>query len=303
MPKAKANNIEIEYDTFGESSSKPLLLVMGLSGQMILWEEEFCKKLVDKGFYVIRFDNRDVGLSTKFEEGGIFEPNDIMKAINLQMRGKEVPAPYKIEDMADDAIGLLDALNIDKAHICGASMGGMIVQEMAIKYPSRILSLTSIMSTTGRADLPQPKPEAMKILLTPSPEERDAFIEHSVNLWSVLHGSGFPFDEERVREMAAKGYDRSFYPQGAARQLVGIIASGSRKAKLGSVNVPTLVIHGGDDPLVPLEGGKDTAESIPGAELLIIEGMGHELPPDAWPQIIDAISANADKAKTLPLVE
>jgi pimeloyl-ACP methyl ester carboxylesterase len=297
MPKAKANNIEIEYDTFGDSSSKPLLLVMGLGVQMIGWREEFCEKLVDKGFYVIRFDNRDVGLSTKIEEAGVLDVNDIVKAINAQIKGKEVQAPYKIEDMADDAIGLLDALNVDKAHICGAPMGGMIVQEMAIKYPSRVLSLTSIMSTTGRADLPQPKPEAMKLLMTPSPEERDAYIEYSVNLWRVLHGSGFPFDEEEIREMAAKGYDRSFYPQGVNRQLVGILASGSRKDKLASVNVPTQVIHGGDDPLVPLEGGKDTAESIPGAELLIIEGMGHELPPEAWPQIIDAISANADKAK------
>ena len=298
MPKAKANNIEIEYGTFGDSSSKPLLLVMGLGDQMIGWEEEFCEKLVDKGFYVIKFDNRDVGLSTKFEEAGVPHGKDIMKAIDSWRRGKEVQAPYKMEDMADDAIGLLDALNIDKAHICGVSMGGSIVQEMAIKYPSRVLSLISIMSSTGRGDLPQPKPEAMKLYMTPIPEERDGYIEYSVNLERVLHGPGFPFDEERVREIAAKSYDRSFYPQGTVRQLIAGFASGSRKVKLASVNVPTLVIHGGDDPIVPLEGGKDTAESIPGAELLIIEGMGHELPPEAWPQIIDAISANADKAKT-----
>ena len=297
MPKAKANNIEIEYDTFGDSSSKPLLLVMGLGVQMIGWREEFCERLVDKGFYVIRYDNRDVGLSTKIEEGGTFDNKDIIKAINLRMKGEEVQAPYKIEDMADDAIGLLDALNVDKAHICGASMGGMIVQEIAIKYPSRVLSLTSIMSTTGRDDLPQPKPEALKILMTPVPEERDAYIEYSVNMWRVLNGSGFPYDEAEIREMAAKGYDRSFYPQGVNKQLVGIFASESRETRLASVKVPALVIHGGDDPLVPLEGGKDTAESIPGAELLIIEGMGHELPPEAWPQIIDAISANADKTK------
>jgi pimeloyl-ACP methyl ester carboxylesterase len=273
MPKAKANNIEIEYDTFGDPSSKPLLLVAGLGTQMIWWREEFCEKLVDKGFYVIRFDNRDVGLSTK------------------------VSAPYNLQDMADDAISLLDALNVDKAHICGASMGGSIVQEMAIKYPARILSLTSIMSTTGRADLPPAKPEAMKLLMMPAPEERDGYIEYYVNLWRVLHGSKFPFDEDEGREMAAKSYDRSFYPQGIDRQLMGSIASGSRKSKLASVNVQTLVIHGGDDPIVSLEGGKDTAESIPGAELLIIEGMGHALPPEAWSQIIDAISANANKAK------
>ena len=275
MPKAKANNIEIEYDTFGDSSARPLLLVMGLGAQMIRWEEEFCEKLVDKGFYVIRFDNRDVGLSTK------------------------VSAPYNLQDMADDAISLLDALNVDKAHICGASMGGSIVQAMAIKYPARILSLTSIMSTTGRANLPPAKPEAVKLLMMPAPEERDGYIEYYVNLWRVLHGSGFPFDEEEGREMAAKSYDRSFYPPGIDRQVMAISVSGSRKTKLASVNVPTQIIHGGDDPIVSVEGGKDTAETIPGAELLIIEGMGHALPPEAWPQIIDAISANADKAKTL----
>jgi pimeloyl-ACP methyl ester carboxylesterase len=277
MPKAKANNIEIEYDTFGDPSSKPLLLVAGLGTQMIWWREEFCEKLVDKGFYVIRFDNRDVGLSTKWEE---------------------VSAPYTLEDMADDALGLLDALNIDKAHICGASMGGSIVQEMAIKYPARILSLTSIMSTTGRADLPPAKPEAVKLLMMPAPEERDGYIKYYVNLWRVLHGSGFPFDEVEGREMAAKSYDRSFYPPGIDRQVMAISVSRSRKTKLASVNVPTQIIHGGDDPVVSVEGGKDTAETIPGAELQIIEGMGHALPPEAWPQIIDAISANANKAKS-----
>jgi len=274
MPKAKANNIEIEYDTFGDPSSKPLLLVAGLGTQMIWWREEFCEKLVDKGFYVIRFDNRDVGLSTK------------------------VSAPYNLQDMADDAISLLDALNVDKAHICGASMGGSIVQAMAIKYPARILSLTSIMSTTGRADLPPAKPEAMKLLMMPAPEERDGYIEYYVKLWRVLYGSGFPFDEEDGHEMAAKSYDRSFYPPGIDRQVMAISVSGSRKTKLASVNVPTQIIHGGDDPIVSVEGGKDTAETIPGAELLIIEGMGHALPPEVWPQIIDAISANADKTKS-----
>ncbi len=273
MTKAKANNIEIEYDTFGSPSSKPLLLVAGLGTQMIWWREEFCEKLVDKGFFVIRFDNRDVGLSTK------------------------VSAPYNLQDMADDAISLLDALNVDKAHICGASMGGSIIQEMAIKYPARILSLTSIMSTTGRAGLPPPKPEAIKLLMMPAPEERDGYIEYYENLWRVLHGTGFPFDEKEGREMAAKSYDRSFYPPGIDRQVMAISTSGSRKTKLASVSVPTQIIHGGDDPVVSVEGGKDTAETIQGAELLIIEGMGHALPREAWSQIIDAISANADKAK------
>lgn len=292
MPKAKANNIEIEYDTFGDPSSKPLLLVMGLGAQMIAYLEELCMMLVDKGFYVIRFDNRDVGLSTKFEEAGV--PN-IMNEIMAFQRGETISPPYTIEDMSDDAVGLLDALNIEKAHICGASMGGMIVQTIAFRHPTRVLSLTSIMSTTGNPNLPQPKPEAMQLLLKPAPTEREAYIEESVKRHRILYGSGFPYHEDKARELAAAIYDRSFYPQGMVRQLVAILANGNRKPKLGSIKVPTLVIHGGDDPLVPVEGGKETAESIPGAELVIIEGMGHSLPPEAWPQIVDAIAKNANK--------
>ena len=292
MPKAKANNIEIEYDTFGDPSSKPLLLVMGLGAQMIAYLEELCMMLVDKGFYVIRFDNRDVGLSTKFEEAGV--PN-IMNAIMAFQRGETISPPYTIEDMSDDAVGLLDALNIEKAHICGASMGGMIVQTIAFRHPTRVLSLTSIMSTTGNPNLPQAKPEALQILLKLAPTEREAYIEESVKRRRILYGSGFPYHEDKARELAAALYDRSFYPQGMARQLVAILANGNRKPKLGSIKVPTLVIHGGDDPLVPVEGGKETAETIPGAELIIIEGMGHSLPPETWPQIVDAIAKNANK--------
>jgi len=292
MPKAKVNNIEIEYETFGDPSAKPLLLVMGLGAQMITWEEEFCTKFVDKGFYVIRFDNRDVGLSTKFEEAGV--PN-IMKEVMAVQRGKTISPPYTVEDMADDAVGLLDALNIEKAHICGASMGGMIVQIIAFRHPSRVKSLTSIMSTTGNPNLPQPKPEAMQVLLKPAPTEREACIEESVKRRRILHGSGFPYHEDKIRELTAALYDRSFYPQGMARQLVAVLAAENRVPKLGSITVPTLVIHGGDDPLVSLEGGKETAESILGAEFIIIDGMGHSLPPEAWPQIVDAIAKNADK--------
>ncbi len=293
MPKIIANNIEIEYDTFGDPLSNPLLLIMGLGAQMISWEEEFCELLVNHGFYVIRFDNRDVGLSTKFEEIGV---PDIMKLVIGAQRGEKIEFPYTLEDMADDAIGLLDALKIDKAHICGASMGAMIVQVIAVRYPSRVLSLTSIMGSTGNPDLPQPKQEAMKVILTPAPTEREAYIEESVKRWRVLYGTGFPFDEERRRKMATRAYDRSFYPQGFARQLAAILASGNRRPTLASIKVPTLVIHGGDDPLVPVEGGKDTAEAIPGAELLIIDGMGHSLPPETWPQIVGAIATNTAKA-------
>lgn len=292
MPKIIANNIEIEYDTFGDPSSNPLLLIRGVGSQMISWEEEFCELLVNQGFFVIRFDNRDVGLSTKFEEAGV---PDIMKLVIAAQRGEEIEAPYTLEDMADDAIGLLDALKIDKAHICGASMGAMIVQVIAVRYPSRVLSLTFIMGSTGNPDLPQPKQEVMKVILKPAPTEREAYIEESVKRWRALYGTGFPFDEERRRKMATRAYDRSFYPQGFARQLAAVLASGNRKPTLASIKVPTLVIHGGDDLLVPVEGGIDTAEAIYGAELLIINGMGHSLPPETWPQIVDAIAKNTAK--------
>jgi len=293
VPKAKANNIEIEYETFGDPSSKPLLLVMGLGAQMIAWLEGFCMMLVDKGFYVIRFDNRDIGLSTKFEEAGV---PDIMKEAMAAQRGETILPPYTVEDMADDAVGLLDALNIEKAHICGASMGGMIVQIIAFRHPTRVLSLTSIMSTTGNPKLPQAKPEALQVLLKPAPTEREAYIEELVKRRRILYGSGFPYHEDQAHEFAANSYDRSFYPQGMARQLFAILATENRVPKLGSIIVPTLVIHGGDDPLVPVEGGKETAEYISGSELVIIEGMGHSLPPETWPQIVDAIAKNAEKA-------
>jgi len=287
MPKVNANNIQIEYDTFGDPSSKPILLIMGLGGQMIGWNEEFCEQLVRRGFYVIRFDNRDVGLSTKFAESGV---PDVVAAMNAVQAGEDFEAPYALEDMADDAVGLLDALNVDKAHICGVSMGSFISQIVAFRYPSRVLSLTSIMGSTGNPNLPLAEPEGMRLLLTPTPTEREAYIEASIKRRRVFYGSGFPFDEERERINAANSYDRCFYPQGFTRQLVAIITNGNRKPKLASINVPTLVIHGADDPLVPVEGGKDTAEAIPDAKLLIIDGMGHSLPPETWPQIVEAIT-------------
>lgn len=292
MPNVKANEIQIEYDTFGDSSSPPLLLIMGLGAQMILWDEEFCEQLATKGHYVIRFDNRDIGLSTKLDEAGV---PDVMAAMTAALEGKEVESPYSIDDMADDAVGLLDSLKIDKSHVCGASMGGMIAQVIAYRHPSRILSLTSIMSSTGNPELPQGKPEALAALTTPAPTEREAYIEHGVNLWQTIGSPGFPFDKERIRERTALSFDRCFHPQGLARQLVAILAHGNRKPALASVTAPTLVIHGADDPLVPVEGGKDTAEAIPGAEILIIEGMGHDLPQDAWSRIVNAITEHTHK--------
>lgn len=293
MANVEANGIRIEYDTFGEKSARPLLLIMGLATQMISWDEEFCKMLTDRGHYVIRFDNRDVGLSSKMEEAGV--PN-IMEAFQKSMRGEKIDAPYTLDDMADDAVGLLDALGIDKAHICGASMGGMIAQTIAIRHPSRVKSLISIMSTTGNQKLPPSKPEAMEFLIKPVPKEREEYIEYSVKMCRVFAGKGFEFDEQRMRDLMTRAYDRCFCPRGVMRQIMAVTAHGSRKEALASVKTPTLVIHGGDDPLVPVEGGKDTAEAVPGAELLIIEGMGHDLPVEVWPRLVDAISSHTKKA-------
>jgi len=292
MPKAQVNNIEIEYDTFGDPTSKPLLLVMGLGGQMIAWTEELCEVLVNQGFYVIRFDNRDVGLSTKFEEAGMPNLPEVYTAI---ARGEKVEVPYTLEDMADDAIGVLDELNIGKAHICGASMGGMIAQIIAYRHPSRVLSLTSIMSTTGNPDLTQPEQELIQELFAPLPMEREACIEEGIRRGRLIYGN-FPYNEEQARELRTKAYDRCFYPLGVMRQAAAIAINGNRKSKLASINVPTLVIHGREDPLVPVEDGKDTAETIPGASLLIIDGMGHSVPPEVAPQIVEAIVANTAKA-------
>ena len=295
MPNVTANGIQIEYDTFGDSTSPVLLLIMGLGTQMIAWDEEFCKQLTHKGLYVIRFDNRDIGLSTKLEELGI---PDIMAAVTARMEGKDIEFSYTLDDMADDALGLLDALGIEKAHICGASMGAAITQTIGYRHPSRVLSLIPIMGTTGNPDLPMAKPEAMEVIMTPAPEEREANIEHRVKNSKVLWGT-IPFDEETVRKSAARAFDRSFYPQGMARQLVATMAHGNRKPHLSSVTAPTLVIHGAEDPLVPVEGGKDTAEAIPGAEILIIDGMGHSLPKAVWPQIVEAIAKLTSKVTNI----
>ena len=291
MPKVNVNNIEIEYDTFGDPSSKPLLLVMGLGGQMIAWLDELCEGLANQGFFVIRFDNRDVGLSTKFEEAGLPNLPEIYASIT---RGESVDVPYTLEDMADDAIGVLDDLNIDKAHICGASMGGMIAQVIAYKHPSRVLSLTSIMSTTGNPELPQASGELMQELFAPLPMDREANIKEGVRRGRLTYGT-FPYNEEQAYELRAKAYDRCFYPQGIMRQAAAIAANGNRKPKLASIKVPTLVVHGREDPLVPVEGGIDTAEAISGAELLIIDRMGHSMPPEVAPQILEALIANIAK--------
>lgn len=294
MSKANVNGIEIEYETFGNASGRPLLLIIGLGGQLNQWDDDLCRDLAERGYYVIRFDNRDVGLSTKFEEAG--EP-DLMDIFGKLMRGEKIKPAYTVEDMADDAAGLLEALGIRKAHICGMSMGGMIAQTIAIRHPSRVLSLTSVYSTTGNPDLPQPKPEVMELLIAPPPVEREACIEQMLKIFKAIAGPGFPVDEKWTRRISGESFDRCFYPQGIARQLVAILAQTNRVPALASVKVPTLVVHGTDDPLVSVEGGKDTARAIPGAQLMLIEGMGHDLPHGgAWPQIIEAIVAHTQKA-------
>ena len=294
MARAQVNGIELEYETFGDRGARPLLLIMGLGAQLLLWEEEFCAELVGRGHYVIRYDNRDVGLSTKLEQAG--EPN-VLEVMQAAAAGRPVEVAYTLDEMADDAAGLLDVLGLDTAHVAGASMGGMIAQTLVLRHADRVRSLTSIMSTTGNPDLSLPQPDALGALMRPRVKERDGAIEQAVSLQRTIGGTGFPFDEERTRRMAARSYDRSFYPVGVARQIAAVLASGNRAPVLASVEAPTLVIHGDADPLVPLEGGRDTAQAIPDAELLVIEGLGHEMPPPVWPRIIDAIAEHTEKAE------
>ncbi len=297
MPNVFANGIQIEYETFGEPSSPALVLVVGLGGQMLSWDEELCKRWAQNGLYVIRFDNRDVGLTTKFDEAGIPDIDAVVKAVK---NGEKANVPYTMDDMADDVVGLQDALKIDKAHICGISMGGIITQTIAFRHPSRVRSMTQIYSTTGNPDLPQPKPEIMELLLTPQPPGREGYIDYQMKLYKTIHGLGFPFDEAWHRQLASRTYDRAYYPQGKARQFAAITAQGNRKPLLASITAPALVIHGADDPLVPVSGGIDSAEAIPGAELMIIEGMGHDLPHGgAWPRIVEAVVAHIRKADGL----
>jgi len=287
---AKAKGIDIAYDTFGFESDPAMLLIMGLGVQMVVWDEAFCTKLAARGYWVIRFDNRDVGLSTRLTEAGV--PN-IAAVMEAQSLGQPPTVPYTLEDMAKDAIGLLDALDIGSAHVVGLSMGGMIGQIMAYRFPERVRSFTSIMSTTGDPSLPPPTPEALEVLIVPIPPERSAYVEGWLNVWRVLSGPRIPVEEALGRKWAELSHQRGLNPTGFLRQMAAVMASGSRKDILKAIRVPTLVIHGDADPLVPLECGIDTANAIPGAKLRIIEGMGHTLPEAVWSQVIDAIAGHA----------
>ena len=289
MPHAHANGIEIEYETFGDSSKPAMLLVMGLGIQMLGWHEVFCNMLAERGYFVIRFDNRDVGLSSKIEDG---PTPDVMQLL----AGDYSSASYTLDDMADDAAGLLDELGIDKAHVVGVSMGGMIGQTLAIKHPERVLSLTSIMSTTGSPAVGQPRQDVMMALIAPAPADREGFVEHQVKTFKLIGSPDYPMQEDEFREIIARSYDRSYHPAGFLRQLTGILASGDRTERLAAVNVPTLVIHGEADPLITPDGGEATAKAIPSAKLVKIPGMGHDLPPVLWERFVDEIVANAERA-------
>jgi pimeloyl-ACP methyl ester carboxylesterase len=287
---APANGIELCYQEMGEPDGEPLLLVMGLATQMIAWFDPFCCLLAERGFRVIRFDNRDIGRSTNIDSAGMPSKADLLL-------GRRASAPYLLGDMAKDAVGLMDFLEIGQAHVVGASMGGMIVQQMAIDHPQRLRSMVSIMSTTGAKRVGQPSLKAFGLMLGNPPMTRDQVITRAVKTFKVIGSPGFPFEEDTVREMAATSYDRGHSAAGVARQLHAILASGDRTEALRRVQVPTAVIHGNRDPLVKPSGGRATAKAIPGARLMMIDGMGHDLPRDLWPTFASAIDTNAARSR------
>jgi pimeloyl-ACP methyl ester carboxylesterase len=292
MPTAPSNGIELCYDTFGDPADPALLLVMGFTAQLIAWDEEFCRSLAKHGRYVIRFDNRDCGLSTHLD--GV--PVDLAAVLTAwEEQGEMPPVPYTLSAFGDDGFGLLDHLGIERAHILGASMGGMIVQQMAVDHPERVITMTSIMSNTGEPDYSQSDPEAIASLMVPPPEERDEFVAFGVQR-AKLFSSPRYFDEAESARRLAAAYDRAFYPEGALRQMAAIRASGDRAEGLRNLSVPTLVIHGRADKLVLPIGGERTAELIPGANLLLLHDMGHDLPRPLWPLIVDAVTSHTTHA-------
>jgi pimeloyl-ACP methyl ester carboxylesterase len=286
VQKAEANGISIAYETFGDVGRPPVLLVMGLGAQMIAWHDDFCRELA-VGRHVVRFDNRDVGES-QWLEGEV----DLAACA----AGDTSSAVYTLEDMADDAAGLLDALDLEAAHVVGASLGGMVAQTIAIRHPQRVRSLTSIMSTTGQPGIAQPTQAAIEVLLSPPARTREEAMDRSVAGSKVIGSPGFPRDEQDIRDRSGRAWDRGLNPAGFARQLAAIYASGDRTPALRSLDVRTLVVHGEDDPLVPLGAGRATAAAIPGAELWIVPGMGHDLPRALWPELIGRIGALADRS-------
>ena len=290
MPRAHGNGVELEYETVGDPAGRPLLLVQGLGAQLITVEDGLCQELASRGFLVIRYDNRDAGLSTWFDDA---------RPVNLAAiwGGDHSSLAYTLEDMADDAAAVLDAAGVPAAHVAGISLGGMIAQLLATRHPARVRSLASIMSTTGDRAVGRPTGEAASVLVSSMPGDRDGFIERTVaNAKAVGSGTAFPFDAEAVRQGAARSFDRAYHPKGTGRQFAAILAAGDRTAALGQVRVPTLVLHGEEDQVIGVSGGEATAGAIPGARLLRVPGLGHELPPGFWPTLADALVENADRA-------
>jgi pimeloyl-ACP methyl ester carboxylesterase len=286
---ARVGDIEICYETFGDPGDPAMLLIMGLGTQMVAWHDEFCSRLAERGFFVIRHDNRDIGRSTHLDGAPV--PS------LLQLAKRDRNSAYTLADMAGDSVGVLDHLGIEKAHVVGASMGGMIAQTVAIRYPERTLSLVSIMSNTGSFWTGQPALTMYALLLKPSPREREKFIEHGVEMFTKIGGSGYEPDIEDLRHIATVSFDRGHDPRGSQRQLAAIVADRDRTPELRKLKVPATVIHGADDKLVRPSGGRTTAKAIPGAKLVEIQGMGHGLPRGAWATIIDAIADTAARAQ------
>ena len=286
MAKLQVKDLEIEYDTFGDPGADPVLLIMGLGTQMTAWSPEFCNALVAHGHYVIRFDNRDVGLSTKFE--GAKAPGRLNYVLN-HLLSAPLNAPYTLEDMAADAAGVLEALDIEAAHVVGASMGGMIAQLLTVGHPHRVKSLTSLMSSSGNPRLPPPRSDVLQHIFIRRPDTGDpeVMLKHASKSIKLISSPGYPRSEEEWRHLISMSLQRSFYPQGFRRHVAAVVADGSRVKRLATIDKPTLVIHGKEDPLIPLECGIDTAKHIKGARLELIDGMGHDIPP----QLVDRLTS------------
>jgi pimeloyl-ACP methyl ester carboxylesterase len=290
--QVSANGLQITYDSFGDHADPAMILIMGLGTQMIHWSDQFCQLLASKKFRVIRFDNRDIGKSSWLRNSPV---PSIWDFIGNILFSKKVSAPYLLDDMADDTLALMDALKIDKVHLVGASMGGMIAQCIALKSPARVSTLTSIMSTTGNRSLPRPKLKVSAKLLKSVTREIEAYVAQSLDIWKMLHGEHFPFDQESVEKTIRNSWQRGFNPAGVGRQLGAIIDSPDRTLALQKLQIPSLIIHGDIDPLVPVACGIATAAAIPGAKLKILTGMGHTLPVQLWPQIVDDIAELAQR--------